>query len=331
MPHPLASGCVVVAPANVRSRAVRRRRDRLRLLPGPASEPALQSSREGSLAYQVLGEALSTSSPGQSRTCAGRQGPTPTAHSTTRPTTHAPNRRACRRAPGLPEMSYGRLASRMSRARPRGSVARRSSSFRFHPDAVERSRNGRFPLPSDLISPPSARSPEVCSELSAVLEPRRPVVLIKREALDDVRNGAAQQSEVDRRWRCEPDGLHGCRHRPTSNRCSVRRQHHVAAALENGDLLGHRSWGPPQVRRGDHLEHRLPGSRDGDGQRAEWPQRPPNAGVQRQLSADDEPVAQAADSGRGQRRETEYTHQVHSCTPAMVKRPNGHAEQITAR
>ena len=100
----------------------------------------------------------------------------------------------------------------MSCARPGGSVAARSSSFRFHANAVERRRNGRFPLPSDLLTPPSAYAPEVCPELPAVLEPRGPVVLIKREALDDVRNGPAQQSEVDLRWRCEPDGLHGCRH-----------------------------------------------------------------------------------------------------------------------
>ena len=162
-------------------------------------------------------------------------------------------------------------------------------------------------LTGDPVSPPTAQHPEVRTKLTGVLEPSPTHFGVEREPFDHMRNRAAHHPKVDRVGTIEPDRLHRRGDVPRSTRRSMSSEHHVATSFEDLDLAGQRPRCPPQVRRGDHIEHRLARRSHRHGDRPQRPQRPPDTRVQRQLSADDEPVAQSAYGGRGQHRETEGT------------------------
>jgi SAM-dependent methyltransferase len=118
------------------------------------------------------------------------------------------------------------------------------SSLCFHSDPLEGGTNRRLPLPSHQIPPQAARDPEVGAELARVVEPGGARVVVQRETLHDVGDGTAQEPEVDRLRRSEPDGLHGRGDQPRPDSGSVGGEHHVAAPLENGDLVGYGAGRP---------------------------------------------------------------------------------------
>lgn len=72
-------------------------------------------------------------------------------------------------------------------------------------------------------------------------------------------------------------------------------QHKVGAALEHLELVVHRPWGAPEVRRGDHVEHGLCWRRDRARDRSERPDPAAEIEIDRERAADDQQVA----AGRG--------------------------------
>lgn len=61
------------------------------------------------------------------------------------------------------------------------------------------------PAPGHQVSPPAAHGPEIGSQLTLIVKMGGVAVLGELESLDDVRNGAAQEPEVDGARALEPD------------------------------------------------------------------------------------------------------------------------------
>ena len=102
--------------------------------------------------------------------------------------------------------------------------------------------------------------------------------------------------------RLEANRLERRRHE-RADRGVVLGEHHVVASLEHAQLGLERSWRPAEVRGRDHLEHELSRSGDAPRERAEAPNRPPDAEVERQGSAHNRDVHRDSRSPKGGRRQ----------------------------
>ena len=111
-----------------------------------------------------------------------------------------------------------------------------------------------------------------------------------------MRDGPADEAEVDVTRRLEADRLERARDEATGVR-EVLREHHVFTALEDAKLLRECARRPTEVRRRDHLEHDLARSLDAHRQRAERPQRPADAEIEGERATSEEPVGSRTESG----------------------------------
>src|SRR6266545_3124776 len=156
-------------------------------------------------------------------------------------------------------------------------------------DGGERAANGGFPTWCDERAPSPAESPQVGPELAAVLElgPRLRPAQVK--PLEDVRDGAADEPEVDPLGRLETDGLERRRHQRAQGR-EVLRQNHVRAPFQNAQLALEPVRRPAQIRRRDHLEDELTRRRDLPREWTERSHRPAQAELDRERAAHEEGV-----------------------------------------
>jgi hypothetical protein len=140
---------------------------------------------------------------------------------------------------------------------------------------------GRRALTTSAPAPRGRRRSRPGSGASS-LRPRPPA-----RTGDDVRNRSLDEPEVDHRRRLEAHRLDSGRDE-VAHGCEVRREHHVCSALEHPELRFEGARRPPEVRGGDHLEHRLPRRPDPGRERAELADAPTEVEVERQLAAGEE-------------------------------------------
>ncbi len=161
-------------------------------------------------------------------------------------------------------------------------------------DLGDRPANRFVPALGHQVSPPAAHSPEVSPQLALVVEERGIPVFGQLEPFDDVRNGAAQEPEVDGAGTLEPDGLDGGRHQPVPDRRPVGRQHHLLRALQNLDLFGERRRRRCEIGRGDHVEDEFTGRLDACVDGPERSDRAPDRQIYDEFAGHQSPVGPMA-------------------------------------
>ena len=182
---------------------------------------------------------------------------------------------------------------RVRPARSSGSAAR-GARLGDPRDLLDGPSHGIVPPPGHQVSPPASKGPEVGAELALIAEERALLVLGQLEPFGHVRNGSADQAEVDRRRTFEPNRLDGDRFEPWADRRSMGRQHHLLRALEDLDLLGDRRGRRSEVRRGDHLEDEIARRLDAYVDRPQRPDRAPDGKVEDDVARDESPIDPAA-------------------------------------
>jgi proline racemase len=101
--------------------------------------------------------------------------------------------------------------------------------------------------------------------------------------------GPAHDAEVDPLGASETDGLERGRD-PARHRREVRREHHVATAFPDIQLVGKRARCPAEVRAGHCVEYDLGRCTDRLHERSQRLQPPPEAEVERQRTLSDQPI-----------------------------------------